>query len=227
MTFHEFKKNDITYGHFFETSNYYAFFGKKIFTKETLDIFPIFKFQNLKQIHSDILLETTLESPEAREADAHYTSEKNLALLVQTADCIPLLVFEKSSHKIASIHAGWRGIQKRIIPETLLKLSKGVVRPHFDLFLGPCIHQNSFEVDKDVCDLLIQSTLRPNAYFSYDESKHKYFVDLIGIAQKQILETQIPNTFYNFNKDTFTDLSYSSFRREKSPCRNWSFILKK
>src|SRR5690242_2706312 len=63
----------------------------------------------LKQTHSTLVLPA---SPAARnqEADATFTYEKGQVCVVTTADCLPILVCDRSGTAVAAIHAGWRGL---------------------------------------------------------------------------------------------------------------------
>lgn len=44
----------------------------------------------------------------SQEADGIYTSERNIALGVLTADCMPIVIFNEE--ELAVVHAGWRGL---------------------------------------------------------------------------------------------------------------------
>ena len=54
--------------------------------------------------------------------DAMLTKKNSLALCVLTADCIPILIYEKYNKIIGCIHAGWKGALNEIIENTLEKL---------------------------------------------------------------------------------------------------------
>ena len=43
------------------------------------------------------------------EVDALITSKKNTPIGFLTADCAPVLIFDKENYMIAAIHAGWKG----------------------------------------------------------------------------------------------------------------------
>ena len=49
--------------------------------------------------------------------DAMATIESGAALAVGVADCFPVLIAEPKSGAIAAVHAGWRGVHKKIIPK--------------------------------------------------------------------------------------------------------------
>jgi len=99
----------------------------------------------LNQTHSVDVLE--LPSPTIN-GDASYTTEKNTVCVVQTADCLPLLVTNREGTIVAAIHAGWRGLLDGVIENTIEKMN---ISPNKLLvWLGPAISQKHFEVGFDV-----------------------------------------------------------------------------
>jgi polyphenol oxidase len=77
--------------------------------------------------------------------DGHTTTERELALLVLAADCLPVAL--ASEDRVAMLHCGWRG------------LSAGILERAIDVFdqppaaaLGPCIGQCCYEVGPEVLE---------------------------------------------------------------------------
>ncbi len=71
----------------------------------------------LKQFHSNLVVRATFadagrERP--RRADGQITDEPGILLAVQTADCIPVIVVDRTRRAVGVFHAGWRGTVKRI-----------------------------------------------------------------------------------------------------------------
>lgn len=89
-------------------------------------------------------------------ADAMLSSAPGLALMVRTADCLPLLfcVHDGDDAIIGAVHAGWRGMQKRIIQASLLAAlqARRFDRPRLrlDVFIGPHISAANYEVGPEV-----------------------------------------------------------------------------
>jgi YfiH family protein len=52
-------------------------------------------------------------------ADAVITKEAGLLVGVQVADCVPILLYEKTKGIIGAIHAGWRGTAEAILKKTI------------------------------------------------------------------------------------------------------------
>lgn len=76
--------------------------------------------------------------------DALVTGRRNLLLVIQVADCQPVMVYDPEKHMTVNIHCGWRGNVENIIGRTI-----GVMRNTFNCdperliagigpSLGPC-----------------------------------------------------------------------------------------
>jgi YfiH family protein len=131
---------------------------------------------------------------------------------------------------VASIHAGWRGVENRILIKTVATLKKIGCNPaKLHVFVGPHIQKQSFEVGNDVRDQLLNCFKGEKASVWEIFSENKAKVDLHQIVKYQLLEAGISleNTFFVF-KDTVSDQNYHSYRRDKENSgRQLSFILLK
>ena len=108
--------------------------------------------------------------------DALITNKKDIFLQILVADCTPMLLFDPIHEVIAAIHAGWRGTANAIVQKTLDKMTLHFQTKPSDCFayVGTCISQSYFEVDKDVADNFDQE------FYVFDKEKNKYFIDLKG-----------------------------------------------
>ena len=200
--------------------NIYFFFGTRFTAKDDLDkLFPQFTFCFLKQVHGRRVVEAN--SQEAVEADAHFTNKKNIALVVQTADCLPILIASKD--QVLAIHAGWRGIEQNIIEAS----RSAILSPPEVAAIGPHIQKVSFEIGIDVARELekLGPTARPFIFPHINPEKR--WADLNVLAEKQILalsSSPIPIDF--LEHDTVKDSLFHSFRRGKqTPDRQYSFVV--
>jgi YfiH family protein len=110
----------------------------------------------LSQVHGRevIVLDGEPESGNlvmAGEGDAAVTSERNRLLVIQSADCVPILLADPITGWIAAVHAGWRGTALRILDTVVDALEERGVRAEnlFSAF-GPAISRDSYEVGPDV-----------------------------------------------------------------------------
>ena len=99
------------------------------------------------RIITDIPTEADLQ-----EVDAVVTRLKGFCLCVSTADCVPVLLYDKERQVIAAVHAGWRGTEGRIVEKTLEAMASHYGTEGRDVIacIGPSISLESFEVGDEV-----------------------------------------------------------------------------
>lgn len=86
--------------------------------------------------------------------DALITNRPDIPLMVLTADCVPVLLYDAVNHAAAAIHAGWRGTANGIVGLTVEKMSRtfGTKPENLVAAIGPCIGPCCFEVGDDVAE---------------------------------------------------------------------------
>ncbi len=84
--------------------------------------------------------------------DALVTNLPQVCLAVTTADCVPVLLYDRKLQVIAAVHAGWRGVVKRILPMTIQLMKTKYQSRTEDIVAvsGPCISVDSYQVNQDV-----------------------------------------------------------------------------
>lgn len=216
-------------GFAFETPEVVGLFGKKDASLKNLGAaFPDSRWARARQTHSDIVVRA--HGPWAEpltEADAHWTTEKNLGLLISTADCTPVLLFHPHRRAVASIHAGWRGVASRIVTKTIdaWKAEFGDIHG-VRAWIGPHIQYDSFEVGADVKDQLLLSVREvPEKSFRAKDGG-KFDVDLDALVLKQLTESGVAREGIGVLAiDTKTDFRFHSHRRDRENAgRQLSFI---
>ncbi|MBO5409373.1 MAG: peptidoglycan editing factor PgeF [Clostridia bacterium] len=115
-----------------------------------------------KQTHSDITLtvdttyggEGILKEQRYPEADGLITTEKDLAILIFFADCVPVLIADPVKKISAAVHSGWKGTQKNIVGKAVEQLINEHHCNPKDLLcaIGPSIGVCHFEVSKELFD---------------------------------------------------------------------------
>jgi len=88
--------------------------------------------------------------------DGLVTNLTDLALVVTTADCQPILIHDPVHGAVAAVHAGWRGTAKRIVTRVLgvLAASYGTRPEECLAAVGPSIRGCCYEVDAAVTDAM-------------------------------------------------------------------------
>ena len=137
------------------------------------------------QKHTDkvLILEAGMK-PEV--ADAVITSRKDILLGVQSADCVPIVVFDERNMVIGAVHAGWRGTAAQILKKTIRAMSENFHSSADDMFIaiGPSIRGCCYHVGADVNEAIWAST-GDGDYLSERESK--LFVDLASANMLQAI----------------------------------------
>ncbi len=87
------------------------------------------------------------------ETDAMVTDLAKVALVVLSADCLPVVLVESGKNLIGAIHAGWRGTLSKIVGKTVeMMVEAGADVSAIKAFLGPAIGECCFEVGTDIYD---------------------------------------------------------------------------
>ena len=132
----------------------------------------------LNQIHSAIVLDARPGELDGRPGDSLVTERSGLALVVVTADCVPVLIAAGS--KIAAVHAGWRGLAQSILPATIERLSAtGPMTAWLGPAIGPCCYEVGTEVAEKVCAESAPEVVR-------DGPRNRPHLDLIRAVRTQL-----------------------------------------
>lgn len=129
--------------------------------------------------------------------DGLTTSLRGVCIGVSTADCIPVLLYNKDRHVAAAIHAGWRGTAARIV-ETALKgmEEQYAIRPQeLSAIIGPGIALESFEVGDEVFEQFKSAgfpmPLIAEKYPAKAPYTEKWHIDLWEANRLQLLEAGV------------------------------------
>jgi len=82
------------------------------------------------------------------EADGLVCQTPGDAVAVRVADCVPVLLAAPGRGVVAAVHAGWRGVARRIVDVALA--SMGADAGEVIAAVGPCIGGCCFEVGDEV-----------------------------------------------------------------------------
>lgn len=142
-----------------------------------------------KQVHEDTVRIVTqadagkglCTTPEYT-ADALVTRERNLPLVVFSADCVPILLYDPVSSCIGAVHSGWRGTALGIVSRTVtLMAAEFGSRPENLLAaIGPAICGGCYETDRDVPEAL-RTSLGEAIDPHLRRTGEKWHVDLKGV----------------------------------------------
>lgn len=163
----------------------------------------------LKQYHSIVVVKA---SPDQRgaEADASFSIDSPQICMVETADCLPILICNSAGTTVAAIHAGWRGLAAGIIESTLVAMAQPA--DELLVWLGPAIGPNKFEVGRDVYDAFVSRNADTKSAFV--PHKEKWLANLYELARQRLNAHGIaaiyggeycthsqPDLFYSYRRD--------------------------
>lgn len=152
--------------------------------------------------------------------DGVITSFTQEALVIRTADCLPLIAVSDTS--VAALHCGRKGLLDGII-KSLAHQASHVSYTHF--YIGPHIHFQNYEIGKDLFTEIQNSFPQTQALKVFN---HKFCFCLKTFATEHIL-THFPLAqIFELEIDTYTDQNYNSYRRDQKTLeRNLSLVWKK
>lgn len=126
--------------------------------------------------------------------DAVMTDVPQLCIGVSTADCIPIIIYDKEHHAACAIHAGWRGTVKRIVSIAVRAMQETYrsVPSHLRAVIGPGISLEHFEVGDEVYQQFADAGFDMSAVSRRYE---KWHIDLPLCNCQQLEETGITNIY--------------------------------
>jgi len=205
---------------------------------------PVYR---VKQVHGNLVLKTGTVDPLKHsgaedislvEADGLFAENSSEAVWVATADCVPVLIADAQTGKVAAVHAGWRGTAAKIVPEAIAHFQAvGSQLEHLRVALGPAISGEVYQVSLDVATQLAQSLdfdteaegleplyQLPNSPLLPDLEPNKVRLDVrqfnrlqleqLGIEPDQVAIApyctyQDPNAFFSYRRDNLKKVQWS------------------
>ena len=165
----------------------------------------------MHQTHSNKVIEIKNKNKKRKVfSDAIITKEKNIALGVVTADCVPILIYDKKNDIVGCIHAGWKGAFSGIIKNTISKIKRNS-KTEIYASIGPCIGKKSYEVGLEFYKKFISRSKKNKSYFSF-KNKNKKFFDLRKYVADRLKTYKVKVD--HVNHDTFREVNnFFSYRR--------------
>lgn len=111
---------------------------------------------DLWQVHSaDVIYADAPRAPGQEhhgKADALITDRPNVTLFLRFADCVPIMLYDKATHTIGLVHAGWRGTVARVCAATIEAMTArfGTNPANVSATIGPSISAQRYEVGPEV-----------------------------------------------------------------------------
>lgn len=184
--------------------------------------FGVQKITWMTQTHSTICLSVNDEmSFEALEGDGLVTQSKSHALMMMTADCLPIVLGNADGTEVANLHAGWRGLANGIVENTIQTMK---TQPTW-AWLGAAISQPCFEVGVEVKNIFCEKYPLLEKAFEQGAQEGKYQADLYAIA-RFILQHHGVGIVLGGDQCSFKQADrYFSYRRHAKTGRMATFVF--
>ena len=143
------------------------------------------------------------------DSDGIYTEIPKLGLVVQTADCMPILLSDKK--RIGAIHSGWRGLKNNILEKAIKKFDVN----ELSISIGPHAQSCCYEVKEDVKKYFNDYTELRDGMFFLNMSKA-----LKDLSEKEGFQVEVSSIC------TICNSSYNSYRENKTSARQFGVIWK-
>ena len=176
----------------------------------------------LNQVHGIGVQEACADAPDVPpDAGAGFTRQPGVVCAVMTADCLPVLLTDRSGSVVAAAHAGWRGLCNGIIEATIARMAV----PANDIlaWLGPAIGPDAFEVGPEVrTAFMAHDPTAASAFAAIPDGK--YLADIYLLARQRLNACGVTEV-HGGDACTVTERErYFSYRRDGRTGRMASLI---
>jgi YfiH family protein len=221
-----------------QTDKFSCYFGNKEYSISMLDIhaqrytpalqsiaksLQADKMAFAKQVHgntgymvTDDLFEEKNHYLFVQEGDFLITQKTKTAIGVVTADCVPLILYDVTTHTAAVVHAGWKGSFLDIVGRVVTALKRF---SKFNLastvaYIGPsagiCCYAVQFDFYK-------QFVAQYDVGQSFEKRNGTLYFNNACFLQLQLINIGIlpQNIYTQYNRCTVCDTSFCSYRNDK------------
>lgn len=200
----------------------------------------------LRQIHSAVVVEASRATTPWPEADGLVSDGEAQSLWVCGADCTPVMLADPASGRVATCHAGWRGVAGRILAEAVARLAaEGSDPAHLRAALGPAIAVEHYQVEREVSEAVAASIhpsgssnqsgdpegllqpLREGCALLPDPQEGRDRLDIRRAARLQLVACGVPESHISLCPlCTASERSlFHSWRRDQVKAVQWSGIV--
>lgn len=147
------------------------------------------------QVHETRIVNVTGQTPkeDLMETDALITNERGICIAVMSADCVPIILFDRKNMAVAAVHSGWRGTVAKILEKTLNRMKEEFGTEGKDIVagIGPSVSLESYEVGEEVVHAVRKNFKQADVLLK-PQSNNKAKLDLWNANKIQLLEFGVP-----------------------------------
>jgi hypothetical protein len=147
----------------------------------------------VNQVHGEAIVtvdDQNYSNLRTAQADGLITKVRGIAIGIETADCVPILLIDPVTPAIGAVHAGWRSTVRKIVQKAIKKMQDefGTDPSRMIAAIGPAIGRECYEVDEPVMGPVRQSF----PFWSdvaLSRGKGKWGLDLVELNRRELLQT--------------------------------------
>jgi YfiH family protein len=209
----------ILHGFFTMASPYVEPHGKD--GKAFLDAFALRRFVVMDQEHGDVI-HVIRDGERPKSGDGIIIIEKDVAGIIKTADCLPIIIAAPGLPVAGIVHAGWRGTAAKITRKAVQKMAElGAEREGLIVLMGPSIGPCCYEVKEDVSGIFRNEGF-PDRIFREDGDAT--YLD-IREANRELLRREGIKNIYDAGLCTYCSGGlFASYRRGERGSRQINFV---
>jgi YfiH family protein len=166
-------------------------------------------------------------------ADGLITNISMIPLMVMAADCNLILMADIKKRVIGAVHAGWKGVLKKIELNAINMFKSKYDSDLKDIlvFIGPSIRKCCFKVTRETLNLFFnkyKNNLPVEKLKNGSDDIDYYFIDLVKIIKNNLINSGIPKkNIFDLGLCTFCneDNLFFSYRKERKTGRHAGIIM--
>ncbi len=164
----------------------------------------------LAQVHGTAVCDADRAGQDVPTADAAVSRSPGTACAIRTADCLPVLLCDRSGDAVGAAHAGWRGLAAGVLEATVDAMRTDP--SNLLVWLGPAIGPQSFQVGRDVFEAFCGDDPAAAECFT-SERGDKWRADLYGLAKRRLARAGV-KAIFGGGRCTYTERDFFySYRR--------------
>ena len=146
----------------------------------------------VNQVHGEAIVtvdDRNYASVRSVQADGLITSVRGIAIGIETADCVPVLLIDPVTPAIGAVHAGWRSTVQKIVQKAITRMQDqfGSDPSRMIAAIGPAICGKCYEVDEPVMGPVRQSFPFWNDV-ALSRGKDKWGLDLVKLNRMELVQ---------------------------------------
>lgn len=173
----------------------------------------------LNQVHGVHVIDAA-SSGCMEEADASFATKRNVVCVTMTADCLPILLCDKTGTVVAAVHAGWRSLCDGVIEEAIKAMPTSA--ENLMAWLGPAIGPDAFEVGAEVRQQFVEKDSQ--AEDAFKAASDKWLGNLYQIAKLRLNAFGVMDVYGEVLCTYSNPDQFFSYRRDKNTGRMATMI---